>query len=1745
MSFVHLHTHTVYSLLDGFSNIKKLVKRAKELEMPALAITDHGTMFGVVEFYNAAREAGIKPIIGVETYMAARRMSDRDAKLDKKSSHLLLLAENETGYKNLLKITSAAQMDGFYYYPRIDHEFLAEHSEGLICTSGCMSAEIPRDLIEERPEEAVRRMNWYYDVFGPDRFFVELQQHNISEIVDLNRKLVELGAKYSAKFVATNDVHYINLEDAAYQDVLLAIQTGKSLNDPDRMRYDSQTFYLRSPQEMSRLFAEIPEALSNTLMIAERCNVDLGFKGYHIPEFPVPQGYTTQSYLHHLCEIGLEKRYGARKNDPVIRERLNFELEVIHSMGFDSYFLIVWDLCRYASESGIWYNTRGSGAGSLVAYSLFITLVDPIEHHLLFERFLNPGRVSMPDIDLDFRDDRRSEMLVYAAQKYGDDKVAQIITFGTMAARGALRDVARVMEIPIPEVDKVAKLVPQIPGKPVSLTQALEEVPDFKSLYDSDPKVKSLVDTAIHMEGTVRNAGTHAAGLVISDKPITEYLPIHRPTSGSEESPVKTVTQFEMGILDSMGMLKVDFLGLSTLTVMARACEMIKQRHGKEYDLNNIPLDDPKTFELLGEGKTAGVFQLEGTGMTRYVVEMKPKNLDNIIAMVALYRPGPMDFIPSYIRRMHGEEPIEYRHPALEPIFRDTYGIPVYQEQIMRASVEIGGFTRSESDDLRKAISKKMADKIAKNKEKFIKGAVERGIMDKATATAIFEDWEQFARYGFNKCLPGDVEVLDADTGRMVRIEDIYRRSASLPRILSTDTETLRLHPSQVTRAMDNGVKPVYRLTTALGRQIEATANHPFYTYSGWKILDTLQTGELIAVPRALPVEGTKEWPEHQVIALGHLLAEGNLCHPHSVYFYSQDDGQVQDFVAAAEQFENVLCSANMHKSTWSVYAGRINRSIPPEIFTWAGDLGMLGKTAPEKEIPAPVFELTNRQLALLLSRMWEGDGHFDPQSHCAFYATASERMARQMQHLCLRLGIISRLRKVTFPYKEGRTGWQLFITGYENLLAFAETVGAYLISEKNRAAMSAILAERPARVIGTKDIVPVAAKELVRSVKERTGITWLALNAESGIAQREFYPTHTATKRGFTRQTMSRLADYFGDPAMRRLSDNDVYWDEIVSIEYIGEKQTYDLEVPGNHNFVANDIIVHNSHAADYGLVSVQTAYLKAHYPAEYMSALMSVFKDDSAKISLYIAEARSMGIEVLPPSINHSGMDFTIEELPPSTGSGQVKTAIRFGMSAVKNVGVGPVEVILAGRRESGHDVPFRDLNDLANRADLKAVGKRALECLIKVGAFNGFGERAALLASLDQLVAASASHFKAAESGQMSLFGAATGVQAQSIILGSQKTDKKEALAWERELVGLYLSDHPLKEYESYLTQGFITNSLDLNELGNQQPVRVAGLVVSSRPYKTKTDKMMGFVTLEDLTGNIELVIFPRAWDKFRPLCEEGKVILAVGKVDAATTPPKILVDEIRTDFTMYVSAEENLTVDHRPQTIDRKPVAPTSQPNHQTPKAASPAPMPSSVVSRPPSKMAEPPADYVPAPVAEDFDDMPPEPDFPDDWNLDEPVYAPPLAAEPPGWYAAPPPPPTPMDDMLEIERLAPAMETSSAVTEPPTRARNVLPPIVPPQILAEKRDDSQTPRMMTVTLRPSGDPERDRRRIKNIYFILMSQPGKDRFQFQIFEGGKGHLIDFPNDTTRISPELLNRLKNLLGEECWRIEEITFQ
>jgi DNA polymerase III subunit alpha len=1316
MSFVHLHVHSEYSLLDGFSRIPKLVSRAKEMGMPAIALTDHGVMFGAIEFYNAAIKAGIKPIIGMETYMAPRGMSDRDAKLDSKAYHLLLLAENQKGYQNLLKIASASQLDGFYYRPRVDHEFLAAHSEGLITTTGCLSGEVPRLLSQGREEEARKKLEWYFDVFGKDRFYLELQDHKVPELKGVNRGLLDFGKRYEGNFIATNDVHYVDPQDAALQDILLCIQTGSLKNDPERMRMTGDTYYLRSPEEMSKLFGDVPGAIENTLLIAERCEVDLAFKGYHLPNFDVPEGETAASYLRTLCERGLERRYGSHAQDPEIRERLEYELGIINTMGFDTYFLIVWDLCRHAQEEGIWYNARGSAAGSIVAYGLDITMVDPIAHGLIFERFLNPGRVSMPDIDLDFQDDKRYKLIDYTAEKYGRDKVAQIITFGTLGARAALRDVGRVMDIPLPEVDRVAKLVPNIPGKPITIPETLEKVTAFAEAYKSAPYLREMIDTAAEMEGVSRNAGTHAAGVIITPEDITEYIPLHRPTKGSSDDDViSAVTQFEMQILDSLGLLKVDFLGLSTLSVMARACDLIRERHGVELDINSIPLDDPATFELLGRGDVLGVFQVEGAGMRRNLMEMRPENLDHVIAMVALYRPGPMEFIPSYIKRMHGEEEVSYRHDALEPILKETYGITVYQEQIMYTAMNLAGYTASEADILRKSVAKKKADVLRDQRGKFVLGAGERGVPEDA-ANAIFDDWEAFARYGFPK------------------------------------------------------------------------------------------------------------------------------------------------------------------------------------------------------------------------------------------------------------------------------------------------------------------------------------------------------------------------------------------------------------------------------------------GHAADYAVICVETAYLKTHYPVEYMTALMSVFKGDTDRVSLYIADCRRTGIDVLPPEINSSKIDFEIE-----LRDGE-NPAIRYGMAAIKNVGESAVQAILDARVDGEI---FEDVQDFARRVDLRQVGKRAMECLIKVGALDGFGARNSLLEACDRIMSISTAHFRAEEVGQLSLFGEATGViDTLELPPAVNEVSHRDQLTWERELIGVYVSDHPLTPYLEDLTRIGAYFSAELEEVQHEQMVTVAGEISHIRPYQTRSGKPMGFITLQDLQGKIELVVFTRTWRKVQDWVEPGQIVIVKGKVDRERGDPKILADEITTEF--------NIT-----RSIDELPEIPEIEDEIEERKS----------VAIDVGISVEPQN----AP----WDEMPPLPDS-DPWETSSPVM-PELVLEEEAVLPEVDLVSNAISDSIHLNEDAALLDSSVDAHEKPASfevienetpvAKYSKPESVPAlggeyadkmladssglegdrmgvsaslPILSERKTGNSADRqLLTVVMRSTGDKKRDTLRTRRVHGLLTSYPGSDRFVFQVFEAARYYHVEFPNDTTGFCPELLVQLQALLGDENIQVEPLRIQ
>jgi DNA polymerase-3 subunit alpha len=757
--FVHLHVHSEYSLLDGLSSCKELAERAVELGMPALALTDHGAMYGTIQFYKACKAANIKPIIGMETYVASRSRKDRHPQRDRSPYHLVLLAENNVGYQNLMRLATIAQLEGFYYKPRVDREALKKHSDGLIVLSGCGSSELARRIRKGQYQKAREAVKWYQSVFK-DRYYLELQDHDLPELAGVNEYLISLADEFDLPLVATNDAHYARQDQASIHDVLLCIQTGKTVTEPDRMRMDGQSYYLKSVEEMAALFPDVPEALTNTLEIAERCDINLEFGNYHLPVFEVPEGFDAQSYLRHLCERGLHERYD--EVTPKIQERLDYELDVIHRMGFDTYFLIVWDLCRFSREENIWWNVRGSGASSIVAYSLYITNLEPLHQNLIFERFLNEGRVTMPDIDLDYPDDQRDHLIRYTIDQYGKEQVAQIVTFGTMGAKAAIRDAGRALDYPLSEVDRIARLVPGGPG--VKIDGALETVPDLRRQYEEEEHIQRLIDTARGVEGNIRHASTHAAGVIVSDIPLVNYAPLRRPTSGSSQDQIGAVTQYTMSEAEELGLLKVDFLGLATLTAMRVACELVRERHGVELDLLTIPRDASIIYDLLSRGDVMGVFQVEGQGMRRTLMKMQPQKFEHVIAAISLYRPGPMEYIDDYIDRLHGKKEIEYRHPSLEPILDETFGIIVYQEQIIRILTDIAGYTAGEADLVRRAVGKKKKKALLKHRAKFIEGAVERSGMPRETAEAIFEDIEYFARYGFNKSHAADYAVLTCQT---------------------------------------------------------------------------------------------------------------------------------------------------------------------------------------------------------------------------------------------------------------------------------------------------------------------------------------------------------------------------------------------------------------------------------------------------------------------------------------------------------------------------------------------------------------------------------------------------------------------------------------------------------------------------------------------------------------------------------------------------------------------------------------------------------------------------------------------------------------------------------------------------------------------------------------------------------------------------------------------------------------------
>lgn len=788
MSFTHLHVHTEYSLLDGSCKIKEIVGRAKELGMDSLAITDHGVMYGVIDFYKAAKEQGIKPIIGCEIYVSPGSRFDKSiGQSEDKYYHLVLLAENNTGYSNLMKIVSKGFIDGFYYKPRVDYEVLSEYHEGIIALSACLAGEVQRYLARGFYEEGKKAAKKYLNIFGEGNYFLELQDHGIPDQKTVNTSILRMSKELNIPLVATNDVHYINAEDAVAHDILLCIQTGKKVADEDRMRYEGGQYYLKSEQEMRQLFPYAAEALENTHNIAERCNVNIEFGVTKLPRYDVPEGYTSWEYLNYLCNRGLENNYPDASKE--LRERLEYELNVINEMGYVDYFLIVWDFINYAKSNNIMVGPgRGSAAGSIVSYCLGITDIDPIRYDLLFERFLNPERVSMPDIDVDFCYERRQEVIDYVVEKYGEDRVVQIVTFGTLAARNVIRDVGRALDLPYAVVDEVAKMIPKDIG--ITIQKALKQNLDLKALYDTNPEVNNLINMAKRLEGLPRHTSMHAAGVVISQKSVDEYVPLSRASDGS------IVTQFVMTTLEELGLLKMDFLGLRTLTVIQNAVRYAIKSTGKPLDINKIDYNDKAVLDYIGTGKTDGIFQLESGGMKNFMKELKPQSLEDIIAGISLYRPGPMDFIPKYLEGKNNPHNITYDCPQLEKILKPTYGCIVYQEQVMQIVRELAGYTLGRSDLVRRAMSKKKQSVMEKerynfvygNPEENVKGCIANGISED-TAKKIFDDMMDFAKYAFNKSHAAAYAVVSYQTAYLKYYYPVEYMAALMTSVIENSTK--------------------------------------------------------------------------------------------------------------------------------------------------------------------------------------------------------------------------------------------------------------------------------------------------------------------------------------------------------------------------------------------------------------------------------------------------------------------------------------------------------------------------------------------------------------------------------------------------------------------------------------------------------------------------------------------------------------------------------------------------------------------------------------------------------------------------------------------------------------------------------------------------------------------------------------------------------------------------------------------
>lgn len=1482
--FVHLHTHSHYSLLTALPKIDDLVKKTKDCGMDALALTDNGNLYGAIEFYKTCKKAGVKPIIGIDAYVAARTRNDKQGALDSRRTRLLLLAKNYEGYKNLIKLVTDSHLEGFYYKPRIDKELIEKYNTGLVCISPSFSGAVSAALKMKDYDKAKELIAWYKEVYGADNFFLELTHHpEIENHQSLMDEVKKIATETATPLVAAHDVYYLEPEDRPARETLMQVMSGGESNEKSNFDDDSEDFSFISSEKAEEYFKDCPEALDNCRKVADMCNLELELGKWVFPNYIVESGLSYDDELKRIVYEGIGRR--GLKETPELRERVEYELKVIKDKGYAPYFLVVSDLLRYAHENDILTTIRGSVAGSMVTYLAHITNVDPMEYKLPFERFLNPERPSAPDIDMDYADNRRDEMIAYAKRKYGEDKVAQIGTFGTMMAKGAVRDVARAMGYPYAVGDKISKLIPMgAQGFPMTIDRALNEVAELKELYENDADTRKIIDMAKKIEGCARHMGVHAAGVVIAPQPLTDFAALQFDSKGDN----KIITQFDMHAVEDAGLLKFDFLGIKNLAILADAVKMARKATGKNIRIESVPIDDLKTFEMLAKGETIGLFQLNGAGMTRYLKELKPTTIHDINAMVALYRPGPMESIPQYVERKHNPDLVKYLDPRLKDILNQSYGVITYQDDVMLIAIKLGGYSWLEADKLRKAMGKKIPKEMEEQKGKLREGLLKNGLSEKK-ADQLWKLIEPFAAYGFNKCLSGQTRLTDAITGERFSIEELYK-SKKTPS-LHTLGENFKLTHKRITAVAENGIKPVYELTTRSGRTITSTDNHPFYTFSGWEELKYLKTGMRIAVPRKLEVKEGSSGEDYKAAVLGYLISEGNLCHPHGIYYYSTNELEIADFIRNAEQFSNTHITIDRSKSAAAVYIGQ-KKKTGNELFNWIKEVGLYGKKATQKHVPQWVYALQNNTLAIFIAKLWQGDGTVSIKSQQLFYATSSVNLAHDVQHLLLRFGILSTIHTKQFKYRYGiKTGYTVYVTHRDNIIAFSSQIAPHMLGDKKAkilelAALSASVVKTssyPAR--GTKDTIPSEILSVIRESMKQMHATVSSVSIRTGISKRMF--SFDSYKKGYQRNVIELLGKSLNSHVLLSHAGSDIYWDEIVSIEYKGEEMTYDLTIPPHHNFVANDIIVHNSHAASYGRVAYQTAYMKANYPAIYMAAVLTADSGDVEKIGEIITECKRMQIPVLPPDINESYSGFTVVQF-------EGKDAIRFGLTTIKNFGQGIGESIISEREQNGK---YQSLSNFLDRIKDRNLNKKSLEALIKSGAMDAFGERGQMLANIEDLLKYNKEKTKGAEN-QDSLFGAGTLASISNLRMHeAPPASKSDMLLWEKELLGLYVSGHPLDKFREILDKRDMNIKKAKETLKDGAVTVIAGIIEEAKNIVTKKGDNMMFLKISDFSGSLEAVVFPRTFAEFKNLLQPERCIAVKGKMSERNGTQSMIAEKIK--------------------------------------------------------------------------------------------------------------------------------------------------------------------------------------------------------------------------------------------------------